>query len=326
MAAIAGLVIATTVLHRSLPVAPYGWHLAHLVAEKLYYVPILMAAAWFSTRGALAASASITILFGYHVLADWSGQRTAQADQVAEMWNYNLAAVVAGVLFERMRRALQEVESAHEETIEALTASLDLRERATGGHSRRVRDFALRIADEMGLSDPAFRQGLALGALLHDVGKIGIRDDVLLKEGPLGDAEWVLMRSHPAMGSSLLGRIRFLAEARALVQAHHERFDGQGYPRGLAGSDIPLPARIFAVADAFDALVSDRPYRRAVGIVEAQNVVRRCRGSQFDPEVVDAFLRVPLEDWSALAARTGLELRGTVRAQSSSSLEQAART
>ena len=149
---------------------------------------------------------------------------------------------------------------------------------------------------------------MAWGALLHDVGKIGITDRVLLKAGPLSDGEWREMRKHPDLGATLVGEIGFLRPARELVRAHHERYDGAGYPRGLAGDAIPLGARIFGVADAFDALTTDRPYRRGLDHTEAARRIAAGRGSQFDPAVVDAFLRIPADAWSRAASATGVAL------------------
>jgi HD-GYP domain-containing protein (c-di-GMP phosphodiesterase class II) len=167
----------------------------------------------------------------------------------------------------------------------------------------------LLLADGLGLRDPAFRASLAQGALLHDVGKIGIPDDILLKPAPLGDGERAVMRRHPEMGASLVGDIAWLRAASLLVRAHHERYDGSGYPRGLAGAAIPLAARVFAVGDAFDALTTDRPYHDAVSWEEAASTIAEGRGSQFDPDIADAFLRIPFEEWSGVAARTGVTLR-----------------
>jgi len=307
-AVVAGLT-AAAVLHLAAPAGPHGWHWLHLVAQKLYYVPILMAAGWFGTRAALAATCAATLLSLAHVLRDWAGRPMVQAEELAGIASFWVIAGVSASLFGRERRALDQVRLAHEETLRALASSLELRERYTGGHSQRVRDYALLLAAELGLRDPAFLTSLAQGALLHDVGKIGIPDGILLKEGPLAEAEQAVMRRHPDLGASLVGEIASLRETRELIRAHHERYDGTGYPRGLSGAVIPLPARIFAVGDAFDALTTDRPYHDAVSWEEAARVIADGRGSQFDPEVVDAFLRVPFEDWSWAAVGAGVALR-----------------
>jgi HD-GYP domain-containing protein (c-di-GMP phosphodiesterase class II) len=134
---------------------------------------------------------------------------------------------------------------------------------------------------------------LAHGVLLHDIGKIGIPDAILLKPGPLTPDEWRIMRTHPEIGKRLIERIPFLRGAVPIVYSHHEKWDGSGYPRALTGEDIPLGARIFAVVDAFDAMTFDRPYSRAVPFEAAKAEIRRCAGTHFDPAVVEAFLQVP---------------------------------
>jgi putative nucleotidyltransferase with HDIG domain len=170
---------------------------------------------------------------------------------------------------------------------------LDARDRETRGHSERVADLALATAREMGISSESQAwQELRRAALLHDVGKIGVPDAILRKEGELSDKEWQSMRTHPAAGYEILRGVDFLDGASEIVHAHHERFDGQGYPRGLAGAEIPLGARIFSVADAFDAMTSDRPYRKAMAGPDALAEILRNSGTQFDPEVVSAFLGV----------------------------------
>jgi putative nucleotidyltransferase with HDIG domain len=149
------------------------------------------------------------------------------------------------------------------------------------------------VASELDL--PAdLHPGLRRGALLHDIGKIGVPDQILRKPGPLSEHEWTAMRAHPDIGASIIAGIPFLEDVAIIVRAHHERWDGTGYPDRLAGRTIPLGARIFAVADSFDAMTSDRPYRRGRELSEALLEIERHRGTQFDPTVVDAFLRVPV--------------------------------
>ncbi len=192
--------------------------------------------------------------------------------------------------------ALQEVEESYRMTLEALVTTLDAREHETQAHSLRVREDTLRLARQLGLDQEELTQ-VGRGALLHDVGKIRISDSVLLKPGSLSPAEWIEIKRHPRLGYEILEGIAFLSEAAEIVLCHHERWDGEGYPNGLGGEDIPLGARIFAVADTLDAMTSDRPYRRALSYEAALSEIRRCAGSQFDPRVVDAFLSVPLETW-----------------------------
>jgi putative nucleotidyltransferase with HDIG domain len=150
---------------------------------------------------------------------------------------------------------------------------------------------------------------LRRGALLHDIGKIGVPDHILRKPGPLTENEWTTMRLHPDLGAKIIAHVPFLEEVAVIIRAHHERWDGNGYPVGTAGQAIPLGARIFAVADSFDAMTSDRPYRRGRQLDEALAEVERCSGSQFDPQVVTAFLAVPIARIEAVHANAPFALR-----------------
>lgn len=189
----------------------------------------------------------------------------------------------------------------HSATLTALAAALDAREHETHAHCWRVREYALTLGRQMGISEPIL-EDIATGALLHDVGKIGVSDRILLKPEGLTEEEWVEMRKHPAIGYDILKGIKPLAAAREIVYSHHERYDGKGYPRGLAGDAIPVGARIFAVADTFDAITSDRPYRKKRGYEVARAEIVRCDGTQFDPKVVEAFLKVAEEEWERIKA------------------------
>lgn len=184
-------------------------------------------------------------------------------------------------------------------TLEALVTALDARECETGNHSQRVVAVTLVIADRMGIIGEE-REHIARGALLHDIGKIGVPDQVLLKPGKLTDEEWVEMKKHPEIGARILSGISFLEPAAEIVLAHQERWDGLGYPRGLRGEQIPVGARIFAVADALDAITSDRPYRRGRGFVTARDEIARYSGTQFDPTVVKHFLTITEEEWKRI--------------------------
>jgi hypothetical protein len=309
-ASIVGLLtIAVTVLHGVTPAGPHAWHWAHLVAQKLYYVPLLLAAAWFTWRGALLATAAVSLLYLGHVLRDWQGYPMIQAEQSASVATFWLVSLIASFLFARVRSALSEVRSAHDETLTALASSLELRERYTAGHSERVRSYTLLLAEQLGVRDESTLAQFAAGALFHDIGKIGIPDAILLKDSSLEPDEWRVMKSHPDLGGALVGKVRFLAATRELVQSHHERFDGTGYPRGLRAEDIPLGARLFAVADTFDAMTTTRTYRSALAFEEAVQAIREGSGHQFDPRVVEAFLSVPFESWAASAAEFGVLLR-----------------
>ena len=178
-------------------------------------------------------------------------------------------------------------------TLEALVQALDARDRETRGHSFRVASYVLSMARTLGIREATHEwTDMYRGALLHDVGKIGVPDFILHKPGPLTPEEWDDMKRHPNIGHEMLREISFLSGAASIVHCHHERFDGKGYPRGLAGDEIPLGARIFTIADAFDAMTSDRPYRKALPPEMAREEVVRHSGTQFDPQVVQAFLLV----------------------------------
>ena len=196
-------------------------------------------------------------------------------------------------------RALNSLEGAYRSTLKALTAALETRDSETHGHSERVVSYSLRLGREYGLSS-AEMKALEFGSLLHDIGKIGVPDSILRKPAKLTEEEWVRMREHPLHGQQILRGIEFLQGASRVVAQHHEKWDGTGYPLGLRTEDIDICARIFAVADAFDAITSDRVYRRGKPYEAAAQELDDWAGRQFDPKVVEAFHRVPKEDWEEL--------------------------
>ncbi len=192
-------------------------------------------------------------------------------------------------MFGELQRSHFELTLAYDATLEGWGRALDLRDRETEGHTRRVTALTLRLAAEMGVPEHGLVH-VRRGALLHDIGKIGVPDAILLKPGPLTEDEWVVMRRHPVLARDMLAAIPFLRSAIDIPYCHHERWDGGGYPQGLAGESIPLSARIFAVTDVWDALRSDRPYRRAWSEEEALAYMREQSGAHFDPEVIRRFL------------------------------------
>ncbi|QQS39960.1 MAG: HD domain-containing protein [Acidobacteriota bacterium] len=200
-------------------------------------------------------------------------------------------------------RALEDVENSYRVTLKALVQALETRDFETHGHSERVVTFSLRLGHELGLSHESLRD-LELGALLHDIGKIGVPDSILRKPSKLTEKEWEKMKLHPVHGHRILRNIPFLGGAARVVAQHHERWDGTGYPNGLKGEAIDIGARIFAVIDAFDAMISDRVYRRGRPYEDAIKELDACAGSQFDPLVVEAFRSVPREDWDFLRERS----------------------
>jgi response regulator RpfG family c-di-GMP phosphodiesterase len=200
-------------------------------------------------------------------------------------------------------QALNSLEDAYRSTLKALTAALETRDSETHGHSERVVTYSLRLGREYGLT-PEQMKSLEFGSLLHDIGKIGVPDLILRKPSKLTEEEWVRMREHPQHGQQILRGIEFLEGPACVVGQHHEKWDGSGYPLGLRGEEIDVCARIFAVADAFDAITSDRVYRRGKSYQEAADELDEWSGRQFDPKVVEAFHRVPQQDWDELHKRS----------------------
>lgn len=199
----------------------------------------------------------------------------------------------------QLESALRQTERGYEDTLRALGAAIDLRDSQTGGHSERVALYSRTIAKEMGSTELAL-QTITWGAWLHDIGKLAIPDAILLKPGPLTDEEWSTMRTHVEIGYELVRRIPFLAATAEIILTHHERSDGSGYPQGLKGTEIPLGARIFAVADTLDAMTSDRPYRSAGSFEEACEEIQRGAGSRYDAGVAKVFMGIPIDNWKSI--------------------------
>jgi putative nucleotidyltransferase with HDIG domain len=200
---------------------------------------------------------------------------------------------------EQLHKAMQDLERSYDITLEALGDALDLKDAETEGHSKRVTAFTIAIARAMNLPADKIRV-IARGAFLHDVGKMAIPDAILRKPGKLTEEEVAIMREHCHRGYQMLRKIPFLQEAAEIVYAHQERWDGTGYPRGLKGEEIPLGARLFAVADTLDAIRSDRPYRPAQPFAAAREEIVAWSGRQFDPKVVEVFLKMPERIWEDL--------------------------
>ena len=190
-----------------------------------------------------------------------------------------------------MRKSSEDLVNAYDATLLGWSTALEMRERETAGHSLRVVHRTLELANALGIDQHEMTH-IQRGALLHDIGKMGIPDSILLKPGPLTEDEWVVMRQHPSYAYRLLSNIPYLAPALEIPFFHHERWDGSGYPQGLTGENIPLKARIFAVVDVWDALSSDRPYRPAWAEGAVNKYLRDQAGKQFDPKVVEVFLRL----------------------------------
>jgi diguanylate cyclase (GGDEF)-like protein/putative nucleotidyltransferase with HDIG domain len=223
-------------------------------------------------------------------------------------------------------KLVSDLSESYERTLTALVAALDARDRETEGHSKRVVAYSVALAESMGV-DAALKEEIARGALLHDIGKIGVPDGILRKGGALSEEEWLTVRNHPELGRQILGGIGFLRGPAEIVYSHHEHWDGSGYPRGLRGQEIPLGARVFAVVDAFDAMTSYRPYRDPQTFQKARDEIRKGASTQFDPAVVEAFLKFNKDDWAALREQSqesnhnGARDMGSLRRISSGQLQ-----
>jgi putative nucleotidyltransferase with HDIG domain len=218
--------------------------------------------------------------------------------QDSHKYQQNLEQVVRART-EMLRQAMENLEHSYDVTLEALGDALDLKDSETEGHSKRVTAYTIALARAMSIA-PAEIKVIARGAFLHDIGKMAIPDEILRKPGKLTPKEQEIMREHCNRGYHMLRKIPFLAGAAEIVFTHQEHYDGSGYPSKLSGNQIPIGARIFAVADALDAITSDRPYRKARTFEEARAEILRCSGTQFDPAVVEIMLNISSELWHEL--------------------------
>jgi HD-GYP domain-containing protein (c-di-GMP phosphodiesterase class II) len=215
----------------------------------------------------------------------------AEIAPLQELADQAAMAIEQAGLFAKVRSYADDLEMSYDTTLRALMAALDTKDAATEGHSERVARLTLAVAREMGLPEERMLD-IERGALLHDVGKIGVPDSILRKPKSLNKMEWEAMQKHPLLAGLMVSKVGFLEGAMPILLYHHERYDGSGYPFGLAGDKIPLEARIFAVVDAYDALTSDRPYREATSPQEALAEIKANAATQFDPQVVESFTAV----------------------------------
>ncbi|MBI3161688.1 MAG: HD domain-containing protein, partial [Chloroflexi bacterium] len=195
-----------------------------------------------------------------------------------------------------------DLQNSYDLTLDALSAALDLRDRETEGHSRRVVEYTSRLAEQIGLDKETIKT-IRRGALIHDIGKIGVPDRILHKPDLLNDDERAIINRHPQAGYDMLSGIPYLRGEIQIVICHQEKWNGTGYPNGLRGEEIPIGARLFAIADTFDALTSDRPYRLGVPYTAARKVIEEESGEQFDPKAVEAFCAIPEKEWMQIRAR-----------------------
>jgi putative nucleotidyltransferase with HDIG domain len=232
--------------------------------------------------------------------------RSLTSDDDAEGWlqtvkGIGFVIVSAGVIYvlsrryvDRAERTTMQLKEAYEQTLEGWAAALDIRDHSTGEHTARVTELTVALAQRFGIGGEDL-DNVQRGATLHDIGKMAVPDAVLGKVGPLDEDDWALIRQHPDMAVRMLRGVSFLEPALAIPWCHHERWDGTGYPRGLAARDIPFPARLFAVVDVYDAITSERPYREPITMMAALARIQAESGSHFDPEVVDEFVQMMLE-------------------------------
>ena len=303
IAAAALLLVAITVILYSLPERSAEWIRSRELIRKLFLFPILLSAMWFGARGAFSSTAFATLVCGGLAGSDWPAEVSSQVELVGEVAVFWLVGALSANFFEQQKRFVGQIEVANDNTLLALAAALDVREHNTGVHSQRVADYTIRLAREAGIREKETLDAFWRGALLHDVGKIGIPDKVLLKPGPLSAEEWAVMRNHPEVGAQMLRKIDFLRGASEIVLSHHERYDGGGYPRKLKGPQIPLGARLFAVIDVYDALTTDRAYHTSRSHTEALDDIRGELISHFDPAIVAAFARIPFDDLREIARK-----------------------
>ena len=291
-----------------------GLKLLERIRQKYEDVPVIMITAVHDISTALDAlrkGAYDYILKPFEKEQLYLSVQRALEHRRLVLENQNYQRNLEQLVQERTRQlsmALRELEKSYDYTLEALGGALDLKDSETEGHCQRVTAFTIAMAKAMDIKAEELRV-LARAAFLHDIGKMGIPDEILRKPTHLTAEEINIVRKHCDIGYRILERIPFLKEAAEIVRSHQERFDGTGYPRGLKSEAIPLGARIFAVADTLDAMISDRPYRKALSLEAAKAEIRRCAGTQFDPRVVEVFFSLPDSLWDDLRRNVGEPLR-----------------
>lgn len=274
------------------PTNPHYLHTFHVMFSKLFILPIVLSAIWFEITGALLAALIISIIYIPHVFLQWGGPFPENVNQLGEVLTIWVVAILSGIFSKIEKNNLREIAQTHEGSLIAMVVALGAREHNTQLHSLRVKEYALRLGCALGLDNQKMKV-LGQMALLHDIGKIGTPDDILLKPGQLDEKEWHIMKDHAQIGHKILLSVSFLRDAAEAVFCHHEWYDGTGYPRGLRCGQIPLEARIFAVVDVFDALSSDRSYRKKWDYQRVKEEIVKGNGTHFDPEIVKAFLLIP---------------------------------
>lgn len=291
IAILAAAILVLAELHASVGVTTHPLHVIHVILRGLYLLPIIAGALWFGLRGGIWTALAVSIVYLFHIWTAWSGQEMENANQFAMMGVYLLVGVVSGVLVRardrerRLRLAVQrrDERSALIEGISGLVAALGFRDEYTREHSERVSELAVAIGKRRGLAGERL-EALRLAALMHDLGKIGVRDDILFKPESLTPEERARIEKHPAIAAEILHRIHGATEIAEIVYSHHERPDGSGYPRGLKGDQIPVEARILRVADVYSALMDERSYKPALSSPDAIRRMEEWSEGELDRE------------------------------------------
>lgn len=285
--------------HFTISVGTHGLHVLHIVLGGLYLLVIIAAALWFGIVGAISSVVAVTAFYVPYIAYVWPNQPMENANQFATLAVYWVVAVTAGVLaklreMELKRHLLAERAADRRSIIEAIAAlsdALGARDEYTREHSEHVAALSASVARELGFSEERIEL-TRLAALVHDIGKIGIRDDVLLKPGELSEEERVSVHEHPIVAANILRSIHGARSIAEIVAAHHECPDGSGYPNGLKGNAIPVEARAVHVADVYASLVECRPYKEALDSTSALRLLSQGAGSKYDPKSVEALFRV----------------------------------
>lgn len=296
--ATAGAILILTITHFVAGRGTHGLHVIHIILAGMYIVPIIAATLWSGLRGGLAATAVVSILYFAHIRLSWPDQPMENANQYAMIVVYWVIAAVAGILVEvekqERARRLKAERDAVIESIASLSNALRFKDDYTRRHSEHVSRLAVLIGVRLDLPDERL-DVIRWAGLLHDIGKIGIKDDVLLKPDELTPEEWTSIRQHPIIAAEILGPIHGATEIASIVLAHHESPDGSGYPKALKGDEIPVEAQIVRVADVFASLVEERPYKPARSVREALTILGSMAGTKVDARASRALERLVTE-------------------------------